>query len=134
MLTWGNTASAAAYVDGRPASYNKTSDSGKAFLPIQWNIPKPPAFFRGAFDAKGRMAWCGALDEVRIFDWPLTAADVRAEFARVRKFSVRSKILAPYLYAGTTEACRIGFDNLRAAPVTVLAESSSSQCAGSGCD
>ncbi len=119
VLLWDNAASAASYVDGLPATYNKTSDSGKAFLPIQWNIPEPPAFLLGALDAKGRMAWCGALDEVRIFDRPLTVAEVRAEFARIRQFSIRTKVLDPYLYAGTTETCRVAFDNLRAAPATV---------------
>ncbi|OGV67320.1 MAG: hypothetical protein A3K19_01990 [Lentisphaerae bacterium RIFOXYB12_FULL_65_16] len=130
VLTWDNTASTSSYADGVLATHNRMSDSRKSFIPIQWNINDAPAFFLGASEVDGRMAWCGPVDEVRFFDRPLTAAEARAEFARVPRFSVRTKLLDPYLYAGAKETCRVAFDNLRDVPVTVHPRYSLDDAAG----
>jgi hypothetical protein len=52
-----------------------------------------------------------AMDEVRIFDRPLTADEARSEFLRLGHLRVVVHALDSFLFAGKPERCRLVFEN-----------------------
>ena len=79
-MVWDSKRLRRLYVDG--VAVRGGGDSRKPFLPMQWKVRDFPWFAVGS-DSRGGAAAAGAIDELKIYNGPLSAAAVRAEFARV---------------------------------------------------
>jgi hypothetical protein len=114
LCNWDQDGTVEVTVDGVLSSVGSGGgDSARPFLRNPWRLPQPGALIFGAINAAGDNAWRGAIDEVRIFNRPLTADEARTEVARVAARAVRATLIDPYLFAGRAEACRVDFTNWR---------------------
>ncbi len=77
--TWDHRSGRALYIDGRCVGGN--SDSRKLFVPTCWDTA-PFAYFQLGGDDRGR-PFEGLIDDLRIYDGPLSPEQVRCEFGRV---------------------------------------------------
>lgn len=83
----------------------------------KWEPKLFEGFFLGASGADGDHSWGAAIDEVKIFDRPLSASEVRAEFLRFGTFTPALRLLDPYLTAGKTESVQLVLQNLDTSPI-----------------
>ncbi len=113
LCNWDQNGTIEIVVDGIPSSSGGGDDSARPFIHKPWHLPQPAALILGANGANGKGAWRGALDEVRIFNRPLSVEEARAEVARVAARAVRVNLIDHYLFAGKAEPCRVDFTNWR---------------------
>ena len=100
-----------AYLDGRPGTWACGSGLYWSYDPEPWKPVEHSSFMLGAFSVRGDSPWRGAIDEVKIFDRPLTPAEAREEFLHCGHFSVLVRPLDRYLYAGTLQMLWLEFEN-----------------------
>ena len=115
-VAWGTRA----YVDGVPVTHNTSGDKGVRFQPRTWTPSETEWLLIGARALDGRHPWFGAVDEIRVFNRPLTDLEVRTEFVQTGNRPVKVKPLDAYMYSGTKETCRIQFDNFGTAPLRLV--------------
>lgn len=77
--TWDHRGGRTLYIDGEPVAGG--SDKRKPFLTMSWDV-EPFDFFQIGGDDGGRPA-DGRIEDLRIYDAPLSAKGVRGEFGRV---------------------------------------------------
>lgn len=85
-VTWDHRRQRVVYVDGERLRGGQ--DSRKAFLPMRWEALPFPEFYVGS-DGGSRVAE-GCIDELKVFDAPLSDSAVRAEFGKVFPLVVHS--------------------------------------------
>ena len=91
----------------------------KSFTKAPWQATRASTFIIGASSAAGDGSWRAALDDIRIFDRPLTPTEAQAEFLRHGRFRVEVHTLDAFLFAGRRERCRLVFQNNTARSVVL---------------
>ncbi len=110
VATWDVEKGTQLYVDGILG--------GERFI-SKWTTKDYDAFFIGAIDEAGNQPWGAAIDEVTIYDRPLTAEQVRTEYAKFGKYSMRLRPVDPYLTAGQPDTLKIAFTSPAQTPQTI---------------
>ena len=111
VVTWDARRERRLYLDGEPVRGGR--DSRKAFLPMKWQAQPFDEFFVGS-DGASAVAE-GGIDDLKIFDGPLSDEAVRAELATVFPVSVRMP--RRYFVAGRTSRLRWSLQSLSRTPV-----------------
>ena len=99
------------WMDGRPSSVGPSKELRHGYLPVQWTPRAYSAFFIGGDPRAGDCSWGAAVDEVRIFDGPLTDVEAVREFERLGRFGVVAWTIDPFLWVGVESICRLAFEN-----------------------
>ncbi len=106
-ITWDHTKMRRLYLDGQQVQGGR--DSRKPFLPIQWDVRPFPWFAVGG-DGRGGACVEGTIDELKIFDTPLSSRAIQQEYARV--FPVAVDAAHRYYRAGEVSHVRWRVRNL----------------------
>jgi hypothetical protein len=102
VFSWNCSGWYQVYVDGRLAHETVLRP---------WEPQAHTSFFIGAYDGLGNYPWGAAIDEVEIFDCPLTSGTVQRLYARYRDNSLRGTLLDPYVTAGVSETLQLALTN-----------------------
>jgi hypothetical protein len=101
---------------GRIQVYEDTRLAADKFVG-SWIPKSADAFFLGADNAKGAYSWNAAIDEVTIYDRPLSREEVLRKYLEKAKLMVNVTLLDPFFTAGKTGPLRLELadDDLKAA-------------------
>lgn len=102
VTTWDSNVGVKVYVDGMLAAEQPM---------VGWKPKFYDGFYIGAFDSLGTQPWGSAIDEVSIYDHPLTAEEVRDNFLRFGKPRIHVQLVDPFLAAGKPGTVTVALKN-----------------------
>ncbi len=123
VVSWDSTTGdVSAAINGKWMPLLDTSNMAKLYLKFPWQAVPSSKLLIGASDVKGKDPWQGVIEDVKVFDHPLTPEEARAEFLRRGQFRIEVRNIDAFLFAGRQERFRLVLENPSPKPVSVTPE------------